>query len=338
MRFLICGLGSIGHRHLCNLRALGQEDLVLLRTGESSLPEDDLTGLPVEHDLARALDRWRPCAALVTNPTALHMDVAIPAAEAGCHLFLEKPISHDMGAVDLLRRTVEQRGLRVLVGFQFRWHPSLRKVRTWLERGAIGRPVHAQAHWGEYLPGWHPWEDYRRSYSARADLGGGALLTLCHPFDYLRWLMGEVAAVCGWMGRLGDLEIDVEDTAEALLAFQGGSVGHVHVDYNQRPPSHWLQITGSEGTIKWDQTSGAARLWSAGGGEWETFHPPEGYDRDQMFLDEMRHFVQVAKGEAEPQCSLQDGVRALEILTAVRKSARDVRWMELPLQAGTEGV
>ncbi len=330
MRFLICGWGSIGRRHLGNLRRLGQGDVVFLRSGKSTLPEGDLPDLPAERDISHALNRWHPDAALITNPTALHMEVAIPAARAGCHLFLEKPISHNMERVALLRGIVEGSGLKVLVGFQYRYHPSLRKVKAWLERGEIGRPVRAQAHWGEYLPGWHPWEDYRRSYSARAELGGGALLTLCHPFDYMRWFMGEVVGMCAKTGRLSDLKLDVDDTADALLTFQDGSIGHVHVDYNQRPPRHWLEITGTGGTIRWDQESGDAQLWTASAGEWETFHPPIGYDRDRMFLDEMRHFLQVVEGKTDPICTLEDGVKALEIVLAAQRSAREGREVRLP--------
>jgi predicted dehydrogenase len=329
MRFLICGLGSIGRRHLGNLRQLGETDVVLLRTGKSTLPDQDLADLPVERDISHALHRWHPHAALITNPTALHMEVAIPAAEAGCHLFLEKPISHNMGGVARLQEIVTAGGLRALVGFQFRYHPSLRTVKKWLERGAIGRPIRAQAHWGEFLPGWHPWEDYRRSYSARAKLGGGALLTLSHPFDYLRWFMGEVEGVCGKTARLSDLELDVEDTADALLTFREGPIGHVHVDYNQRPPRHWLEITGTEGTIRWDQDSGSAQLWTASAGEWETFQLPTGYDRDRMFLDEMRHFLQVMEGKAEPMCTLEDGVKALEIVLAASRSVEEGREVRL---------
>jgi predicted dehydrogenase len=88
MKILIAGLGSIGRRHLRNLRFLGEEDLLLYRTHQSTLPDEELAGLPVETDLRRALDRG-PAAVVVANPTALHLDVAIPAARAGCHLLME---------------------------------------------------------------------------------------------------------------------------------------------------------------------------------------------------------------------------------------------------------
>ena len=155
MKFLIAGLGSIGRRHLRNLQALGEQDILLYRSGRSALPDDDLAGLPVETDLAAALAH-KPDAVIVSNPTAFHLDVAIPAAEAGCHLLLEKPISHTWNRVDELRTAVKQGGGQVLVGFQFRFHPGLKKVAELLMDNAIGRPVSVRAHWGEYLHDWHP--------------------------------------------------------------------------------------------------------------------------------------------------------------------------------------
>ncbi len=328
---LIAGLGSIGRRHLRNLRALGWEDVVLYRTGRSTLPDDDLQGLPVERDLERALARWRPVAVIVANPTALHLQVAVPAAEASCHLLLEKPISHTREGVDRLQAAVARSGSRVLVGFQFRFHPGLQAARRLLQEGAIGRPLAARAHWGEYLPDWHPWEDYRRSYSARADLGGGVALTLCHPFDYLRWLLGEVEAVSGWAGRLGDLNLEVEDTAEALLRFESGALASVHLDYLQRPPAHRLEIIGTEGTLRWDNADGAVRWWRSGMETWQESAPPSGFERNHLFLAEMRHFLAVVEGREEPVCSLEDGVAALDICLAV-KAAGAQGWLSLARQ------
>jgi predicted dehydrogenase len=97
---------------------------------------------------------------------------------------------------------------------------------------AIGRPISARSHWGEYLPAWHPWEDYRDSYSARADLGGGVVLTLCHPFDYLRWFFSEIESLSAETARSDALGLNVEDFAEAILAFKDGPYASVHLDYN----------------------------------------------------------------------------------------------------------
>ena len=137
-RVLICGLGSIGRRHLRNLRALGVEDIVLVRTGKSTLPDEELKGMPVEADIETALKRHKPQAVIVSNPTALHLDVAIPAARAGCHLLIEKPVSHSLAGLEELRSAVRAGGGKVLIGFQFRFHPGLRLAKQMVDGGAIG--------------------------------------------------------------------------------------------------------------------------------------------------------------------------------------------------------
>ena len=195
MKILIAGLGSIGRRHLRNLQDMNIGEFVLLRSRRATLPDDELVGIPTEQNLTEALQRHQPDAVVVSNPTAFHLDIAIPAAQAGCHLLLEKPISHTMEQVPTLAKIVAQKNLKVLVGFQFRFHIGLQRIKGLLDNGTIGAVTSIQAHWGEYLPAWHPWEDYRIGYAAREDLGGGVLLTLCHPFDYLRWLIGEVQSV-----------------------------------------------------------------------------------------------------------------------------------------------
>ena len=234
MKILIVGLGSVGRRHLRNLVALGETDLVLLRSGKSTLPEEELHGFPVVTDMDAAL-RLQPRAAIIATPTALHLQSAIPLARAGCHLLLEKPVSHSMESITDLQDAVRQGGGQVVVAFQYRHHPGLLAIRRWLEDGAIGRPLVAHAHYGDYLPGWHPWEDYRQSYSSRADLGGGAVMTLCHPLDYLLWLLGDVTHVTGATAAGAGMGIDVEDRAEAALEFANGVLGGVHLNYVQRP-------------------------------------------------------------------------------------------------------
>jgi predicted dehydrogenase len=167
MKFLIAGLGSIGRRHFRNLIALGEKDIILLRSHRTTLPDDKLAGYPVETDLVEALKKHKPDAVIVANPTALHLDIAIPAAEAGCHILLEKPVSDSLDRLDVLQKAAAQSGSKILVGFQFRYHPTLNKARELIQEGALGKVLTAHAHWGEYLPQWHPWEDYRQSYAAR---------------------------------------------------------------------------------------------------------------------------------------------------------------------------
>ncbi len=333
MKFLIVGLGSIGRRHFRNLIALGEKDLVLLRTRKATLPDGELAGYPVETDIHEALKKHKPDAVVVANPTALHLDVAIPAAEAGCHILLEKPISDSLDRLDVLQKAAEKSGSKILVGFQFRYHPTLNKAREIIQQGALGKILTVHAHWGEYLPQWHPWEDYRQSYAARADLGGGALRTLTHPLDYLRYLIGEVESLWSFNGHLSSLEVDVEDAAEIGLRFVSGALGGVHLNYVQRPPRHRLEIVGTDGTLRWDNADGILHFYKmpATFGTWsdnppapvvERYDPPEGFERNHLFVAQTRHFVETASGESEPRCTLADGVQALRLALAAQESQR----------------
>jgi len=331
MKFLIAGLGSIGRRHFRNLIALGENDIVLLRTRKATLPEDELAGYPVETDIHEALEKHEPDAVVVANPTALHLDVAIPAAKKGCAILLEKPISDSLDRLDTLQQTAQKSGSKILVGFQFRYHPTLNKARELIQANAIGKVLTVHAHWGEYLPQWHPWEDYRQSYAARADLGGGVIRTLTHPLDYLRFIIGEVESLWSFNGHISPLELDVKDVAEIGLKLSNGAIGGVHLNYVQRPPRHTLEIVGTQGTLRWDNADGVLQLQKfpapfASCSDLppapiiESYSPPEGFERNQLFLSQTRHFIETAKGESEPICSLEDGIMALCLALAARES------------------
>jgi len=321
MRILIAGFGSIGRRHFRNLLALGQRDIVFLRSQQSKLPADEIADFPMETGIQAALAH-NPDAVIISNPTALHLDVAIPAAEKGCHLLLEKPISHSLARIDELRAAVKRGGGQVLVGFQFRFHPGLQKIATLMQDNAIGRPLSIRAHWGEYLPDWHPWENYRDGYSARADLGGGVVLTLSHPLDYLRWLFGEVQSLWAFTSSQSNLALPVEDTAEIGLQFVNGAVGSVHLNFTQRPSVHKLEIVGAGGTIRWDNSNGAVHIYRAGEERWEKISPPDDFSRNDLFLMEMRHFIELAQEQVDSLCTLDDGEQALFLAVSISKSAK----------------
>jgi predicted dehydrogenase len=322
MKYLIAGLGSVGRRHMRNLLALGETDIVLYRTLKATLPDEELAGYPVETDLTEALKKHKPDAVIVSNPTSLHLEVAIPAAEAGCAILLEKPIAASMERVDVLQAAVQKSGAKVLVAFQFRFHPGMVKTRELIENGEIGRVVSASVHFGEYLPAWHPWEDYRTGYAARADMGGGVVATQCHSLDYLPWLVGkEVESVWGFAAKLSDLEVNVDDTAKIGLRFEGGALGSLHLDYNQQPPEHEFCIIGTNGTIKWNLADGAVRIYRTEKKDWDVYPLPAGWERNVMFQEQMKHFVDVVTGKAAPSCTLEDGIRVQKLVDAVHISS-----------------
>jgi len=319
MKILIVGFGSIGKRHFNNLVALGYRDFQVL-TSQALTSFESLPGLSVQKQtsLSTALAS-SPDAVFVCNPTALHLETALAAAEAGCHVFLEKPVSQNMDGLEKLAALAEVKQLKIQVGFQWRYHGVLQCIKAAIEAGKIGAPVSAHAHLGEWLPGWHPWEDYRQGYAARADLGGGVVLTLCHPFDYLRWMLGEAEVVGATGGKCSNLELDTEDTAAVLLRFKSGAIGSIYLDYVSQPPTHTLQIIGTDGRVEWDALCASAKIYTQGGRAFETLIPGRFLERNEMFMDQAADFMHCIENDKTPACTLQDGVRALELCLAAKK-------------------
>lgn len=330
MRALIVGLGGIGQRHVRNFRALAGSDpeIIAYRVRRDTPLLTDTLGIDSEtgveerygiqslSDLNEALAR-RPDVTLICNPTSLHVPVAHAAALAGSHLLIEKPLSDGLEGVGELIDLVEGRNLVGLVAYQWRFHPLLSRVKYHLENRTLGQVAAVEAHVGEYLPGWHGYEDYRRMYAGRSDQGGGVILTQIHEMDYLFWLFGKPTRMVAMGGHLSRLEIDVEDTASILMEIDGIPV-QLHQDYLQRPARRTLQIVGDKGKICADLLAPRLQLFENGTLTEESNF--EGFTRNQMFLEEMRHFLSCVEGQATPVVSLRDGAESLRMALAARES------------------
>ena len=210
-----------------------------------------------------------------------------------------------------------------------RFHPGLMTVKNLLLEQAVGRVLAARVEVGQYLPDWHPWEDYRQSYSACNRFGGGVILDAIHEIDYIHWLLGDVAAATCLAGKLSQLEIETEDVAALLLRFQNGAVGEVHLDYVQRAYSRTCHVIGEEGTIHWDYTAGQVRWYSAHTRQWRLFSNPPEWEPNQMYIDEMRHFLKCLARKEMPIADVFEAARVLQIALAAKASAQQLRWIEL---------
>ncbi|MFB3924423.1 MAG: Gfo/Idh/MocA family protein [Syntrophales bacterium] len=327
-RFLVIGCGSIGKRHIGNLLSLNAGEVTAFDIRpERRVETADKFGISVLDRLDDALLRG-PDAVIVAVPTSLHIPLAMKAAEHGCHLFIEKPLSNSLEGMDIFLGRVSEKKIATLVGCNLRFHPGLKMIKGLLEKEQIGKPVAARVEFGQYLPDWRPHEDYRGSYSARLDLGGGIILDAIHEIDYIRWMLGHVSRVACLAGRLSSLETQTEDTAAVLLQFDCGAIGEVHLDYVQRAYSRSCHIIGDRGTIRWDYSSGEVRWYCADSRRWNLFQNPPGWNPNQMYLDEMRHFLKCLDGEENPALDAFEGARVLEIAVAAKKSSETGKFMK----------
>jgi predicted dehydrogenase len=326
---LVAGCGSIGKRHINNLRALGIREIIAFDPQADRRAEiTTQQGIVTVENLEEA---WKsePYAIVIAAPTSMHMAIALEAAERGVHLFIEKPLASTWNGVEKLIQLVRRNELVTLVGCNLRFHPGLITVKRLLLEEPVGCIIGARVEVGHYLPDWHPWEDYRQSYSARADLGGGVILDAIHEIDYIRWLIGDVAGVFCLAGKLSRLEIDTEDSAALLVRFENDAIGEIHLDYVQRPYSRTCQIICEEGTIRWDYVTGEVRWYSARKKKWQRFETPVGWEANQMYLDEMQHFCTCLACHSAPEQDVCEAAKILTIALAAKVSAHQRRWIEI---------
>jgi predicted dehydrogenase len=329
MRGLVVGLGSIGRRHARNWAALGLGPLAVCRQARLAQPEP--LGLAVREffDLDDALNE-QPDVVLVTNPTSLHVGAACRAVRAGAHVLVEKPLGHSLDGVAGLLDMASRTGRQVMVGYNLRFHPGLVRLRDLLQQQAIGRVISVRAEVGEYLPDWHPLEDYRHGYSGRRELGGGAVLTFSHELDAVCWLLGAPSRVVALAAHASSLEIDTEDVAEILLQFAGGCLASIHVDYVRREPKRSIEVVGEDGVLRWEYDANRLLRYVPAAGQWRIEVGDPDFGRNDMYVAELRHFAACVRGEIDrPLIDGQQGAAILAIALASLRSSETGRAIDL---------
>jgi predicted dehydrogenase len=232
-------------------------------------------------------------------------------------VFIEKPLADRLeGAEEMLAAAAALR-LLVMAGYNLRFHAALRKVRELAQGGAVGRVLTVRAEYGQYLPTWRPGHDYRSGYITRRETGGGIILEESHELDYVAWLGGRIMSVYAAAGKLSDLDMSAEDTALMVLRLEGGALGEIHVDCVQREYSRSCKVVGTEGTVTWTYGSGI-RL-SFAGREPESW--PINPDPNEMYLDEMRCFLEAIDGRQAPPVDGRAALQNLTVALAARESA-----------------
>lgn len=322
-RVLIVGHGSIGKRHLKIVRSsLPNADIRIFRHQlDSEVPKlADGCFSTIEE-----VFDFSPEVSILANPAPFHIPIAKLLAERGCHLLIEKPLSENPYAVPALIAIANAKGIILQIGYNLRFMPSLIAFRDFVQRKLIGQVLSVRCEIGQYLPSWRPGSDYRHAVSSRSELGGGVLLELSHELDYLRWIFGEVMWVNAWTGHQSSLDIDVEDTAHLILGHNGRKSGEapvtsLNMDFIRHDASRTCIAIGEMGSLRWQAETGKVEYLEAGSDIWTTVFEHVG-ERDDTYIAQWEHFVDSLNKKQMPLVTAEDGLAALKIVAAARKSA-----------------
>ncbi len=260
---------------------------------------------------------------LVTASTSSHVELALQAARHGCHLFVEKPLSYTIDArlFELLDE-VEKRGLINMVGCNMRYHPGPVAVKELLQSKFIGDTIAARIHAGSYLPHWHPGSDYRKNYSA-SPASGGAVLDCIHEIDLAIWYFGPAKLVGAAGIPAVSIGLQTDGMAEILLRHESGVLSSLHLNFLQRDYKRSCQVIGSEGTIYWDFKKRQIKVFGDDGELMKRQGEPDGWQLNQMYVEEIKDFLQSVETLRPPVNSISNSLDTLKIALAVKSKVTE---------------
>ena len=325
---LVIGAGSIGERHI----------RCFLKTGRArvSVCEIDralLGRVENDYDLSQACEDFgdallsNPRAVVIAAPAHLHIPMAIRAAEAGCHLLIEKPLSTDISGVeDLKRRVLEQR-LVAQVGYTFRHHPLVAKVKDQIDQGRWGLPLQLTIVSGQHFPTYRP--AYRDIYYARHETGGGAIQdALTHFLDTAQWWLGSIDRLTGDMEHLSLKGVEVEDTVN-VLARHGDIMGSYHFNQHQYPDESVFTLVCERGTLRLELCANRLRIMDRPDGDWED-EINNAFQRDDIFVSQANSFLDAIEGQPSISCTIDEAKHTIDCQMALLEEAnQSPRWQNV---------
>lgn len=315
----IIGLGSIGKRHLRLLNEIRPDiEIIVMRSGHGVSCEEESANKIVS-SIDQLLDEGIQ-AAIISSPATLHLEQSIELAKSGVHLLIEKPISNSTNGINDLVNILDEKNLIATVGYVLRYDPGAIKFKELIDSKLIGDILHARIECGSYLPEWRAEKDYKKTVSARADLGGGVLLELSHELDYLQWFFGKPKDVMANVRNSGLFNIDVEDQADILLTSSEGYSISVQIDFNRRHVSRKCKVLTTEGEITWNAVNRnvICKLVDKG----ETIYNFD-TERDYIYSLQLKAFIDCIENNQNPSVTIQNGFDVLKLIDSIRDSSKN---------------
>ena len=265
-----------------------------------------------------------PAALIISTPPDLHMKYARLAALSDKHFFTEASVVDE--GMDEVIALSKGKDFVAAPSCTMRFHPLVQTIKEIKESEAIGKVLTFTYHSGQYLPDWHPWEDYRTFYVAKRETGACREIV---PFEltWLTWVMGSVQQVSCFKDKLTKLDANIDDAYHLLLRFQNRALGHLLVDVIARAPYRTCRFLGEEGVIEWLWNDKIVRVFSAREKQWREYREPEGkveegyIHAETMYIREMEQLLKAIRKEQPYPYTFEEDKRVLEVLYAAEKSA-----------------
>jgi len=349
IRFGIVGPGKVAQLHADALARIPGARLAAV----AGRNEERAAGLAAPHaarvdpSLEAMIERGGVDAVILCTPHPLHAVQGIAAAQAGLHVVVEKPMALDPADAERMIAAAADTGVVLSVISQRRWYEPVRRVKEAIESGRIGAPALASVD----VLGWRGPEYFAMDAwrGTAAGEGGGVLVNQAvHQLDLAVWLLGPAVEVDGWVANVNHPEIEVEDSAVAIVRFTGGALATIIASNSQRPGLYArIHVHGTNGASVGVETDGGSvfvaglSLPSVPHNDLWTIPGEEGLQDAWLEADrtalaavdvashhhelQLRDVVEAIRDGRPPAVTGLDGLRAVQLMAAIYRAARDGR-------------
>jgi predicted dehydrogenase len=325
MKFLIVGLGSMGKRRIRNLKYLKAGEIIGFDTLEARRKEaEEKYGIKTYDNFDNAM-KEQPDSLIISTPPDLHVKYALEAARRNKHFFMEASVVDD--GMDELITVCRSKNIVAAPSCTMRFQPSIKKMKELVDSKVIGNILLFSHHSGQYLPDWHPWEDYRKFYVAKKATGAAREI-VSFELVWLEWVFGEIDTVSCFKGKLSSLDIDIDDAYQCIMEFKNKVLGNMLVDVISRVAERSCEIYGEKGNIRWEWGSGV-KVYTSDDKKWKEYAEQAGtrvagYDEkiaEEPYVEEIGTFVRAVKGEIKYPYTLEEDKRVLDVLKDLERSS-----------------
>jgi spore coat polysaccharide biosynthesis protein SpsF len=318
---LIIGAGSIGQRHILNLKKIGIINITALRSKKGHFKQ-----LPKNLGVDE-VDSWeeainiKPDIAIISNPSSLHIDSALKVSSHVKGIFIEKPLSNSMSHCNQLIESLDTEKTTSFIGHNLMFHPIVKKIIEFINGNDIGEIINIQCQVGQWLPDWHPYEDYTQAYYAKKDLGGGVALSLIHEIHLALELAGLPMHVIGEITEYKQLNLDVDVCSDLMIKHKSGAVSQIHLDFLQRPSHRNGTITFEKAWLSYDFSKMEITAQRINEQPYQLFQNDD-YDPNTMYINQMKEFISlVEEGRVRHKYDAQSSLESIKVVDALFESS-----------------
>ena len=325
-RAVIIGCGSIGQRHIKNLKEIGINEIIAFRSKKGfhkDLPKE--LGV-TEVSSWNSVIEQKPDVAIVSNPTSLHIEYAQKLTPFVKGIFIEKPLSNSLDGIDDLINLLRKNNTVSFMGYNLMFHPMISSINDFIDSNDIGKIINIQCQVGQWLPDWHPYEDYTKSYVSKKNLGGGAALTLIHEIHLAMVLGGKPLEVCGMKSKSSLLEVDedLDVISNVMIKHDSGCVSQIHLDFIQKPMQRKGLISFERGWISYDFNEKKAIAQKTEAKKPEIIWSDLNYDSNDMYIKQLKDFIKyVEERRVKHPRDIREGIESLKVVISLIKSYKE---------------